>query len=155
MRSILGLPKITILAVIFSIALLLALFAFVSPHMWVASFNFCLLWVGISFLKTSKKVHAALMGTAIVSDLILVLLLQIERNAVQTAASFTLSPLEQAHVLSSLVATLLYFPLMFYGLKLLRRPEERSIYIQRHRALGLAAIAFRTLGFFLMFSMLK
>ena len=128
---------------------------FTTPPMMIATFNFCLLLLGFSFRHRSKSVHASLMTLGILSDISLVLLLQIQRNAVQTAVAFRLSPLNQAHVICSTLATLLYFPVLFYGWKLYQNTSARGNTRLIHKRLGLAALFFRTLGFLLMFSMLK
>jgi hypothetical protein len=92
---------------------------------------------------------------AILSDLGLVLTLQILRNATQTAFAFKLPPLGQAHIFCSLIATLLYFWMVYLGIRLLRTAPGPNPAKALHRKLGLATLLFRTLGFLLMFSLLK
>ena len=95
-----------------------------------------------------------MMSTAIASDLVLVLTLEIQRDAVATAIAHKLSALNQAHIYCSSIATLLYIPLIYFGIKLLKREDVARIK-PIHRKLGYAALTFRTLGYMLMFSMLK
>lgn len=103
--------------------------------------------------KSKPKLHAALMICAVITDLTLVLLLQIERNAIQTALSFSLDFLQQMHIAVSTGATLLYLPIVTLGV--LKFTKFKSVNIRRyHKYLGLWAFTLRTLGYFLMFSML-
>ncbi len=126
----------------------------ITPYMVVATLNFILLLFGYSFRHKNRKIHAASMTTAMLSDLCLVLVLEFQRDAIATAVSFDLSFLNQAHILSSTLATLLYFPVLFLGILLLR---SRASVAQRkaHRRLGTLALCLRAIGFILMFSMLQ
>lgn len=125
-----------------------------APHltvyMWLAALAFALLCAGF-FLRHNRRVHPWLMLAGIGIDLSLVGVLQISRNAIGTALSFTLSPLQQAHIATSSVATVLYFPVLYLGWKLWQRtnPATRAL----HTRVSLTALVFRTLGFFLMFSL--
>ncbi len=92
--------------------------------------------------------------TGIFTDIALVLYLQVTREAVQTAVSFRLEPLQQLHILVSTIALALYFPLLILGFKLYFRPERKMLRAA-HARFAFAALFFRTLGFCLMFSMLK
>ncbi len=87
------------------------------------------------------------MNFGIAIDLLLVLVLQIQRNAVHTALEFSLSPLQQAHVVASTIATVLYFPTLYLGWT--RRSRVW------HLRVGVLAFLFRTFGFILMFSLLS
>jgi len=83
----------------------------------------------------------------------IVLTLEMQRHAINTALAFSLSPMQQAHIAMSSVATGLYFPVLFLGWKALLRPISRK-QLQLHRRLALTAYTFRTLGFLLMFALL-
>jgi hypothetical protein len=131
------------------------LFQFVTPYMSVAGFAYALMITGVLVRKRHRALHALLMGTAIGLDLMVVLLLEIQRNAVATAASFTLSPLQQAHIAASSIATLLYFPVLTLGLIRLKNPSAAEALRGWHMKLGILAFIFRSLGFLLMFSMLN
>ena len=72
----------------------------------------------------------------------------------QTAMSFTLLPLQQAHVAVSTLALLFYFPVMLIGMQLYSDPENLKLRAL-HKRVALTALCLRTLGFALMFSMLK
>jgi hypothetical protein len=86
-------------------------------------------------------------------DLIIVLILEFGRDAVGTALGPSLNGWQQAHVLTSTLAVLFYFPVFVLGF--LRWRGSLSL-VQRawHVRLGYCALACRTLGFVFMYSML-
>ena len=90
----------------------------------------------------------------ILAFIALVLYLQVTHNAVQTAAEFSLPVLPQLHVAVSTLALLFYFPVLYLGFKLNRDPAD-GLVRNKHRKLAIPTYFLRTLGFFLMFSMLK
>lgn len=121
--------------------------------MWIASVAWVLLVAGY-LNRRNRTLHIRLMLAGIVTDISLVLFLQFTRGAIQKALGFTLAVIQQLHILSSTIALLLYFPILFFGFKLVRgdfSPEVR----ERHIKLGKMALLFRTIGFLLMFSMWK
>lgn len=122
------------------------------PMKW-ATFCYFLLVSGIALRKRSQRAHNMLMLSGVAGDLALVLVLQVQRHAVQTAVAFSLSPLQQAHVGFSTVATALYLPLLYLGWKQWRHPG--SVKPGLHRKLGMIAFFCRTAGFLLMFSLLE
>lgn len=118
--------------------------------MYIATLAWFLLSGGLVARKR-KMLHVGLMLTGISLDIGLVLYLQITREAVQTALSFTLSPLELTHIAFSSCALLLYFPVLFLGCRLLK---ESNLMLRRwHIRLALSAYVTRTFGFLFMFSM--
>jgi hypothetical protein len=90
----------------------------------------------------------------ILLDVALVLYLQITREAIQTAVSFTLSPLAQTHIFFSTGALLLYPAVLFYGIRLARDLQNQPLR-KRHKRIALTAFVLRTLGFLFMFSLLE
>ena len=122
-------------------------------YMWIATAAWLCLVAG--YLKRkSKSTHVLLMRTAIFTDIALVLYLQVTRGAVQTALSFNLTLLKQLHIGTSTIALLLYFPVLYLGFRLLQgkgTARTRALHIR----IAMTAFVFRTLGFFLMFSMWK
>lgn len=126
---------------------------YATPYMFLAAISYLLMVAGILNLKNRKQ-HAILMSLAISLDLLLVLVLQIQREAVQTAISMKLLPIQQLHILASSMATVFYFPMIYMGV---RNYKGRSSEKEKkwHRRLGYLTFSLRTLGFFLMFSMLK
>ena len=123
--------------------------------MGLASFNYFLLLVGFFLRKSNRRAHAGVMTTAIVSDVGLVLYLQFQRNAVATALAFKLSYANQAHIFFSTLAAVLYVPVLGLGYRLLTYREGAMKWRATHIRLGIAALVFRSLGFLLMFSMIK
>jgi hypothetical protein len=129
----------------------------VTPYMQVATANIFILWIGWT-LRHHRKMHGILMTTAILSDLGLVGLLQWERHAIQTAVSFKLSLLNQLHIGFATLATVLYVPVLWIGWSLLRQQKHAGHRLTRlrkmHLRVAIPALIFRTLGYFLMYSML-
>lgn len=140
-------PLLTVaaLALVLASAVLL-----LPPFMAAATFSYSCLLAGIS-ARRRRTLHVPLMAAGMLIDLAIVLTLEIQRNAVKTALSFSLSPLQQMHIGASTIATILYFPLIFLGIRSwFGSARDRSL----HRKLGTLAFLFRTLGFLLMFSLL-
>lgn len=124
-----------------------------TPYMFAASFAYFCMVAGV-LSRADKKTHSRLMTVAIVTDLAIVLTLETQRQAVKTAIAMTLSPLQQAHIASSFLATALYFPVFYLGWRRLK--GKGSPLLRRwHVGLGVAAFIFRTAGFFLMFTLLS
>ena len=118
----------------------------------LASLAFGLLLLGYGMRKR-RKPHAALMSAGMLLDLLLVLTLEFTKGAIATAMDDELTSWQMAHVATSTAAVLLYFPVGALGLlRLLNKgsASERSWHVR----LGTLALAFRTLGYFFMFSML-
>jgi hypothetical protein len=94
------------------------------------------------------------MSTSIAIDLLLVITLEISRNAVATAISMKLQPLQQMHIAASTIAVILYFPIVILGiLRLKARASKKAR--SYHKILGIIAFTFRTIGFALMFTLIK
>lgn len=122
-------------------------------YMAIATLSYGLLLLGLWVRQSSTRWHVWLMSLGISGDLALVLTLEIQRDAINTAISFSLSPLQQAHIAVSSLATALYFPTLFYGIMRLcgdATPKSRT----RHLTFGVLAFLFRTLGFIFMFSLI-
>jgi hypothetical protein len=121
-----------------------------TANMWVATLAYVLLLLGL-LARRRRRVHVPLVVSGILLDVGLVLSLQLERHAVQTAFSFSLGLLAQIHIGLSTVALILYFPVAFLGIRiLLGHSSSRTL----HRRLALLAFSFRTGGFLFMFSLL-
>ncbi|MCB9029781.1 MAG: hypothetical protein H6619_01910 [Deltaproteobacteria bacterium] len=119
-------------------------------NMYIATFAWACMLLG--FLRRHDRAkHVPLMLTAIFTDIALVLYLQITREAIQKAVSFTLEMLQMIHIGFSTVALLLYFPVLFLGFKLLKGHDVKKWHVR----FALTAFFFRTMGFFFMFSMLE
>lgn len=117
--------------------------------MTIASLAWLCLVLGY-LARRKRSRHVPLVVAGIGADLGLVLYLQITREAVQTAVSFSLSPLEQIHILFSTLALVLYFPVLYLGIQLIRGQKTSRLL---HKRFAVTALIFRTLGFLFMFSM--
>lgn len=126
---------------------------FTSFYMGAASFAYFLMVFGMHYRRGNRLAHRKLMFSAMGIDLLLVLILEIQRNAVQTVAALELSPLQFGHVLASTSALTLYLPMILLGKKLWNQ-EDARIRLW-HKRIGITAFALRTLGFLLMFSLLS
>lgn len=124
-----------------------------TPYMTAATVAYVLLLWGLLYRRI-PMIHAPIMISALVVDIVIVLALEVTRSAIETAASFTLTAGQQAHIGASTVALVLYFPVLYLGFKLYR---GRGTLVTRrwHVRLALTAFAFRTLGFILMFTLLE
>jgi hypothetical protein len=143
-KSVIGVVGILVLAALINIK--------ATPYMVVATFSYALMVMGI-LNRRQGQLHAKLMGGAISIDIVLVLVLEVLRSAIATAVGNELNLWQQLHVVFSTLAVVLYFPLIFVGLKNLKHestPEQKKW----HRNLGFTAFALRSIGFVLMFSML-
>ena len=124
-----------------------------TPYMSVASLAYFLMISGL-YYKRHRLVHARLMSTSMFLDILLVLVLEFQRAAVQTVIAHRLNTWQMTHVGFSLLAVLLYLPVGYMGWQRFQRraSEKQEIW---HFRLGITAFVFRTLGYAFMFSMLK
>jgi hypothetical protein len=141
------------LPIIIGIIALSGLAFFVTPFMWLASLAYLSLCLGILARRRNTHTHARLMCFGVLIDVSLVLTLQLQRDAIATAVAFTLVPLQQAHIVVSTIALILYFPVAYLGWRSWKDPNFTARLL--HRKLGVTAFILRSLGFLLMFSMLK
>jgi len=123
-----------------------------TPYMGLATLAFSFLCIGL-ISRRHRAQHVIFMNLAIALDLAIVLALEIQRNAVATAISFTLSPLQQAHIGTSSVATALYIPVLILGWMRYRGSTGAGLRTW-HLRLGLVAFVFRALGFISMFALM-
>jgi len=130
----------------------MAIWYVATPFMGVATGSYILMLAGF-ILRKKREFHVPLMLAAIAVDLSVVAILEVERDAVKTAMSFSLGLVPQLHIAASATAVALYFPLLALGFLLLRGSPSARLR-RAHRALGLSAFAFRSLGFAFMFSLL-
>ena len=118
--------------------------------MMAATLAYGSLVLGLVWRK-HRQIHPVVMLTGIVIDVSIVLILEVQRNAIDTALSFRLSPMQQAHIGCSTTALLLYFPTVFMGWKLWKGNSTPRLR-QWHINVAVVAFCFRTLGFLLMLS---
>lgn len=135
-----------------------SLASLVTPYMLAATFSYICMLLGIIY-RRNRNVHVSLMNTAILLDLIVVLVLEFQRDAIDTALSMSLSPLQQLHIGFSSLATVFYIPTLIFGYRRLLKKEESKALTQKIRKLhlrsGIIAFVFRTIGFILMFSLIS
>jgi len=139
----------------FLIALLCSIFVYQFSNIIIASgaFSYFLMLAGLTLVKT-PAVHWRLMSSSMILDVLLVLIIELNRSAIATVLDFSLRPLQQAHVYSSTLAIIFYIPVAFLGWGLLHgqlKPSGK----RNHRLFGIIAFVLRSLGFILMFSMVK
>ena len=142
-----------VLALVANAGLLLWFTQFLTPYMFLASLSYSLLLWGF-LQRRNRRLHVPLMNVGIALDISLVLLLEFQRDAIGTALGFGLNPLQQGHIAASSIALVLYFPLLWLGwsIQLGRTNTPKSK--EWHKRMGIAAFAFRSIGFLLMFSLL-
>lgn len=99
----------------------------------------------IILTKRNIKLHAKLMGTAIVWDILLILQIEIGRGAVAKAIKVPTNPLIlNIHVAMALSCVLLYIIMIYSGRKILK--GDRSL-LKWHRIFGPLTLLLRTLVF--------
>lgn len=103
-----------------------------------------LMMVGLYFRNNRKK-HVPTMLTVIIWDILLVLQIELSRNAVEKAVKVVTNPLIlNIHVLLAVSTVLLYFSMMFTGKKILK---GENAYKKKHKFLGLLTVTFRLLTY--------
>ncbi len=92
------------------------------------------------------------MSAGVAIDVGLVLILEITRSAIAEALRDPLSRWQLGHILFSCVAVALYLPTIVLGYRAYKRTPQKG---KLHTVFGWLAFACRTVGFFLMFSLLS
>jgi len=126
-----------------------------TPYMAAATGSFLMLTYGLIVRKQNIKLHSFLMLSAILLDIALVLILEVQRGAVETAVKVHITPGQYLHIGFSLLATLLYIPTLILGIFLMRGVGAREKILAWHKPIAIAAYSLRTLGFITMFTMLE
>jgi hypothetical protein len=138
-----------------AVTVLLVLIAkLTTVYMFWASVAYAIMITAWQWRHRNRLVHVWLMGSAMAIDLTLVLLLEFGRSAIATALSFELGMWQELHVASSALAVVLYIPVVIFGITRLRGRGGASVAVW-HLRFGSAALILRSIGFFLMFSLLK
>jgi hypothetical protein len=103
---------------------------------------YSLMVYGISKRK-NRKIHVPTMYTVIIWDVILILQIELGRNAIAKASKAITNPmLLNVHVTFAVLSVVFYFLLLLTGRKLLN--GDRSVRA-RHRQFGWTAFVLRTL----------
>lgn len=93
--------------------------------------------------RKNRKIHVPVMTTVLIWDVLLILQIELGREAVAKASKAVTNPmLLNIHITFAVLSVLFYILLVFTGRKLLR--GEQSIR-PRHRLFGWTALALRTL----------
>lgn len=124
----------------------------ITPPILAAFIAYSLLVIGL-IKRKNTRIHAPLMLTGISMDIALLVILQIQRNAIQTALSNEMNIWQLGHIVSSLTAVVLYVPVVALGILRLKKISTTQFSRNAHIGLGLAAFLFRSIGFVLMFTM--
>lgn len=140
--------------ILFGLAIALIIGFVSTPYMGIAALAYFVMVTGVLTRKGDKKLHAKFMATAMALDVSLVLILEIQRGAINTASQFSLSGLQQTHIIMSTLAVLLYFPVALIGYKRLTGQWKGMKSRLWHIRLAWSAFIFRSLGFLLMFTLL-
>jgi hypothetical protein len=94
------------------------------------------------------------MFSAIGLDLFLVITLELTRGAIETTLFKPLLWTQYVHISASLIAVILYFFQISFGLKL-RKSLSDEQYRKMHKRIGLSCFAFRSIGFIFVYSMIS
>jgi uncharacterized membrane protein YozB (DUF420 family) len=103
-----------------------------------------LMYLGIYF-RRARKIHVGLMSVVIIWDIILILQIELTRNAVAKATEAMKNPmLLNIHIAIAVSTVVLYILQIFSGRKMLKGFMQRRGY---HRKLGMLTATLRTLTF--------
>ncbi len=111
----------------------------------IAALGLALLLAGWS-QRRKRSVHVPLVIAGIAIDLTLVLILEFSRDVIGMTVEKQWSWQQWTHISTSAAAVLVYFPVIWFGVALLRGkagPAARTA----HRRLANLALALRTIGF--------
>ena len=111
----------------------------------LATLAFVLILVGAAKCRV-RKIHVPLVLAGIGLDLALVLTLELSRDVIAMTVEKDWSWMQWTHIGSSVLAVLLYFPVVGTGVSILRGAKQRSTWTA-HRGLATAALACRAVGF--------
>ncbi len=146
-------PNSTTLTLLALVILAAGLGLFTTAYMGCAALAYFLMVWGICARKGQRVLHRRLMFSAMGIDLSLVLLLELQRDAIGTVISLEMNTLPLLHVLFSALAVVCYVPMILMGRKLWA--AENVKLRTWHRRIGWTTFLLRSLGFLLMFSLLE
>ncbi len=111
----------------------------------------CVLIVAGWAKRRTRSAHVPLVLGGIAIDLALVLILELDRSVIAQTSNVAFSWMQWTHIGSSVLAVLLYIPVVVLGIRLLRgtvRARGRAA----HRNLAGVALVARVVGFAFMWS---
>jgi len=120
-----------------------------NAYQWASTIALAALVLG-AIRRRHRPAHVACMATAILLDVTLLLVVELNRGAIGTVAAGRLNPWQWVHVAFSTVALILYLPLLFLGIKQVGGDLSRRTV---HMRLGVSALSARFIGYVFMFSM--
>jgi hypothetical protein len=124
-----------------------------TPYMGMATASYGVLLTGVFATRRGGPLHRLLMSVGVGADLLQVLWIEFSRSAIAETVRLELPLLPFLHVLTSATAVVIYAPALWFGWKAYgEKAESKARRI--HRNLGIAALAFRSIGYLLMFSLL-
>lgn len=116
----------------------------------LASLAFLLIVLGWTQRRTRKR-HVPLVLVGIAIDLALVLILEFSRDVIGMTMEKDWSWMQWTHIGSSVIAVLLYLPVIWIGIAMLRGAAGPSAWTA-HRRLATTALALRAVGFSFMWA---
>ncbi len=117
----------------------------------IATVAFALLWAAWA-QRRRRALHVRLAFAGIMIDVAMVLFLEFSRDVIGLTTQKDWSLVQWTHIGSSVLAVLLYLPVVWLGISLLRNAASSGARIA-HRRLAVAALVFRTVGFCCMWSL--
>ena len=104
-------------------------------------------FIGIFIIikKKDRILHAKIMSSAIIWDLLLIVQIEFNRKAIEKAIKVTTNPsILSIHIALALSSVILYIFMMYTGRAILK--GDNSL-VRRHRKLGRITLFFRTLTY--------
>jgi uncharacterized protein (TIGR03382 family) len=111
----------------------------------LATLAFLLLVAGWTQRRRRAR-HVPLVLSAIALDLLLVIWLEVSRGVVERTMHDHFPVLRWAHIGSSTLAVVAYFPTLWLGFRMLRTPDDAALR-RRHAAVATTALVLRAVGF--------
>ena len=138
------------------VAAIAMIFAFMANeftvYVAIATVAYLLMILGLAN-RTQRLLHQRFMGATMALDVMVVTVLEVNRNAVETVLDGKLKVLQIGHIAASSVAVGLYGVVI--ALALARRRGRVGEWARVwHIRVGIAAFAWRSIGFVLMFSVI-
>jgi len=118
------------------------------PYKALATLGFLLLLAGWS-QRRKRSVHVPLVVAGIALDLVLVLILEFSRDVIGMTFAEDWSWQQWTHIATSATAVLVYLPVIWLGVSILRGKAGLGARTA-HRRLASLALALRTVGFVFM-----
>ncbi len=117
-----------------------------SAYKAIATLAFLIMLGGLLLRYRNPRRHAQLMCTAMALDLLIVLFLEFQRDAIATAVSFRLGWPQMTHIIASSVAAALYLPVTILGYRRLKGTASPAA-CKAHLVVGVLTLTARVIGF--------